>query len=98
MWQQGPDGRVSHPFEPLILAATRSEGTSTSERQAAHPGLGALHRHNGEHHLVQRDRGRLDDQPAEPSRRSSWPAAAIAAPTRRVSRVRSPSHRGRRRA
>ena len=22
MWQQGPDGRVSHPFEPLILAAT----------------------------------------------------------------------------
>jgi hypothetical protein len=22
MWQQAPDGRVSHPFEPLILAAT----------------------------------------------------------------------------
>jgi hypothetical protein len=22
MWQQGPDGRVSHPFEPFILAAT----------------------------------------------------------------------------
>jgi hypothetical protein len=22
MWQQGPDGRVSHPFEPFILVAT----------------------------------------------------------------------------
>jgi hypothetical protein len=22
MWQQAPNGRVSHPFEPLILAAT----------------------------------------------------------------------------
>jgi len=22
MWQQGPDGRVTHPFEPIILAAT----------------------------------------------------------------------------
>ena len=36
--------------------------------------LKPLHRGNSQHRFVQCDRRRLDDQPAEPSRRSSWPA------------------------